>query len=192
MRCPVCETENRAGAADCATCGKAFFAQSIRVPDAPLIEGLEETIRDPTESATGPVQMIPDVELTEVARKDLVVWVDDMPDVERTPIEADPDEASRWTTGPVDLDPGRELDDGVRTPAPQDAKICPWCGTASDDVVCDGCGRRKTRYAQAAADGPEEFAAANVEKVHCPACLSRVLPGLRCSECGLPFPLTEI
>ena len=107
-------------------------------------------------------------------------------------IEADLSAISLWTIGGVDLDLGRAPDDGVRTPAPQDAKICPWCGTTSDDVVCDNCGRRKIRYAQPAAAGPDAVADPNAEKVHCPACLSRVMPGPRCSECGLPFPLTEI
>src|SRR5205823_2946585 len=146
MRCPVCETENRDDTADCATCGKALFVEADLTPDVTPIDGLEETIRDPLESATGPVQVLPEVEFTPLARKDLAVAVEIMPNVERTPIEADLNAISLWTIGGVDLDLGRAPDDGVRTPAPQDAKICPWCGTTSDDVVCDNCGRRKIRY----------------------------------------------
>ena len=191
MRCPVCETENRDDDATCATCGKALFVEADVVADVALIEGLEETIRDPLESAIGPVQVIPEVEFTPIARKDLVVAVEIMPDVERTPIEADPDAISNWSAAGVELDLGREPDDGVRTPAPQDA-VCSWCGALSDGAVCDSCGRRKTRYLHPAAAAPEAAVDPNAEKIHCPACLSRVMPGPRCSECGLPFPITEI
>jgi hypothetical protein len=192
MRCPVCETENRDDDTACATCGKALLVEADLVADVAPLEGLEETIRDPLESAIGPVQVLPEVEFTPVARKDLAVAVEIMKDVERTPIEADPDAVSHWSTAGVDLDLGRAPDDGVRTPAPQDAKLCPWCGVASDGAVCDSCGRRKIRYLQAVAAGPEAAADPNAEKVHCPACLSRVMPGPRCSECGLPFPIAEI
>jgi hypothetical protein len=190
MRCPVCETENRADSAECGTCGKRLLVKADLVAEVTLIEGLEETIHDPMESAIGPVQMLSEVELTQLAPKDLKIAVETVPGVERTPIEADPAAPINWIPGNVDLDFGREPDDGVRTPAPQDAKICPWCAVPSDGVVCDNCGRRKTRYLRPAA--APEAASANAELVHCPACLSRVAPGPRCTECGLPFPVTEI
>jgi hypothetical protein len=190
MRCPVCETENSAGAAECARCGKQLAAPAYLVEDVRPIEGLEETIHDPRESATGPVQLLPEVEFTQVASKDLPVRAEAVPGVEHTQIEMDPSVAPLWTGG-VDLDLGREPDDGARTPAPQDAKVCPFCGTSGEGAVCDNCGRRKTRYLEPAAD-PGARAAASSEKVLCPSCLARVLPGPRCSDCGLPFPMTEI
>ncbi|HET9754678.1 MAG TPA: hypothetical protein VFP52_17030, partial [Myxococcales bacterium] len=101
---------------------------------------------------------------------------------------ADPDAVSSWT-GEVELDLGRERDAGPRTPVPAETAVCPWCGAASLDAVCDGCGQRKQRYsAQPAREARPEGG----DTVSCPSCFARVLPDARCSDCGTPFPLQEL
>ena len=126
VKCPVCETTNSDDAAECGDCGKILFADADLVVDVAPIEGLEETLHDPLESATGPVAMIPELE--------------------RTQIEADPDAVSFWGGGvDPDLDLGREPADGQRTPAPQDTGLCPWCTAPATGAVCDNCGRRRSR-----------------------------------------------
>jgi hypothetical protein len=188
MRCPVCETENQG--AWCITCGKALDASPGADPDITPIDGLEAT---------------------QVAPVDLAVHVEPLPGVEHTQLESQMDVAQHWTAGPLalertgyepvadepaggggglDLDMGREQDSGERTAAPTESAICPFCGTPSLDAVCDVCGRRKFRSAAAAEEaGP---AAVSGDTRVCPSCFARVAVEVRCSECGMPFPLTEL
>jgi hypothetical protein len=190
MKCPICETDNSEDVPECATCGRRFFSDADMVEEVAPIDGLEQTIHDPIESAIGPVQTLPELERTQIARKDLAIVVETVPDVERTPIEADPDAISRWTVGPVDLDLGRFPDDGERTPAPMDSGVCPWCNAPAQDAVCDNCGRRRSRFT-APVVVPETDRVQG-EDVLCPACFARVPPGVRCIECGVPFPVVEL
>ena len=93
-----------------------------------------------------------------------------------------------WTAE-LELDPGRAADDAERTPVAPETATCPWCGAISLSAVCDACGRRKARYLQAV---PREQAAASGETVTCPSCFARVGRDVRCSDCGMPFPLQEL
>jgi hypothetical protein len=182
--CPICETDNPDGALECATCGKRFAVEDGPPPDVALLDGLEETVLDPWESVAEPAPPLPDLQQTQLARRDLRIVAEVVPDVERTPIEFDPGAASSWGGGVV-LDVDREQDPDPRTPAPADDGVCPWCNTYSSGAVCDSCGRRRSRYLAPAAAA--EQATGRQDNVRCPACFGRVQPGPRCSECGLPF-----
>ena len=189
LKCPICETDNGDDAYECATCGKALVTDADLLEDIAPIDGLEQTIHDPLESATGPVQALAELEQTMIARKDLAVVPEVVPGVEHTWIEEDPNALSHWSAGALDLERGRELDDGVRTPAPVDNGLCPWCNSPATGAVCDNCGRRRSRYSAPAA-APVQ--AAPGEDVLCPACFARVPPGARCVECSVPFAVVEL
>ena len=189
VKCPVCETANSNEAAECANCGKLLFADADLVDDVAPIDGLEVTLHDPLESVTPPVAPLPELEGTQLARKDLQVSVEVVPGVERTQIEADPGAVLFWSGG-VDLDTGREPDDGQRTPAPVDNGLCPWCNAPATGAVCDNCGRRRSRYTVPVATAA--VVQAQGDDVLCPACFARVPPGVRCVECGVPFPVVEL
>ena len=191
VKCPVCETINSDDAAECGDCGKIIFSDADLVDDVEPIEGLEETIHDPLESATGPVALIAELEQTQLARRDLRIAEEVVPGVERTQLEADPGVVSFWSGGvDPDLDLGREPDDGQRTPAPQDTGLCPWCTAPATSAVCDNCGRRRSRYTVAIA--PAQVVKAQDDTVLCPACFARVPTGVRCNECGVPFAVVEL
>ena len=91
--------------------------------------------------------------------------------------------------GEIEVDRGREPDSGERTPVPTETATCPWCGTASPGAICDTCGRRKARFAE---PPPEERRASVEGTITCPACFARVAREVRCSDCGMPFPLQEL
>ncbi len=188
MRCPVCETENQA--AQCVTCGKALDGRPMADDDITPIEGLEAT---------------------QLAPVDLAVHVDPLPGVEHTQLAPQMDVAQHWTAGPIalertehepvadapagggagmDLDLGREPEDGERIAAPTETAICPFCGTPSLDAICDACGRRKFRFAAAADEAVPVSASGDIRV--CPSCFARVPKEVRCSDCGMPFPLTEL
>jgi hypothetical protein len=184
VRCPLCETENPGDAAECANCGKQLHTDAELLEDVSPIEGLEETLRDPAESATGHIDTLADLQQTQLASRDLRIQDELVPGVERTQLTADESAPSNWTVGNVDLDMGRERDLEPRTARPQDTGTCPWCGAAAAGAVCDACGRRRSRYTTAPAAA---VAATSEETVLCPACFSRVPAGARCGECGVPF-----
>lgn len=190
-KCPVCETVNPDDAAECADCGKVLFTEAHLVDEVAPIEGLEETLHDPLESATGPVATLLELEQTQLARRDLKIAAEAVPGVERTQLEFDPDAVSFWG-GAVDpdLESGREPDDGQRTPAPQDTGLCPWCTAPATGAVCDNCGRRRSRYTVPVATA--QVARAQADTVLCPACFARVPTGARCLECGVPFAVVEL
>jgi hypothetical protein len=188
MRCPVCEADNLNDAVECSSCGRSI-AEGAGDADAGTLEGLEPT---------------------HLASADLDVDVAMLPGVEPTRLEEDPTAPPQWTAGPLalehteheavagataawtsdlEIDSGREPDDGERTGAPTEAAGCPWCGTASVGAVCDNCGRRKSRYTT---PGPQRQSSASGETVMCPACFARVADDVRCSDCGTPFPLREL
>jgi len=187
MRCPLCDTEN--AGSYCTTCGKAFEGTDGSGDELAPIEGLLAT---------------------QVAPPDLAVHVDPLPGLEHTQLESQMDVAQNWTAGnlPLErtnhdpsadvparggadpqLDLGRETDLGERTPAPAETAVCPYCGTPSLDAICDTCGRQKFR----ASPAPEAIAAvASGEITVCPSCFARVAKAVRCSDCGMPFPLQEL
>ncbi len=189
MKCPICDTDNSDDTPECATCGRKLFTDADLLEDVAPIDGLEQTIHDPVESATGPVPVIAELEQTQLARKDLSVAVEVVPGVERTQIESDPNAVSLWSGG-VDLDLGRAPDDGERTPAPKDTGVCPWCNAPAQDAVCGNCGRRRSRYTAPVATAAVR--ALQGDDILCPACFARVPPGARCIECGVPFAGAEM
>jgi hypothetical protein len=186
MKCPVCETENSEDAAECSNCGKQLALDGDVLEDVEAVPGLELTLQERVDTDAAP---LPGLELTQVADKDLRVPDEKVPGVEHTQLEEDPEAPVNWSPGSTPIDSGREQDDGVRTPAPQDTGTCPWCGAPAEDAVCDSCGRRRSRYTAAA---PVAAAEESGDIVMCPACFSRVPHTLRCQECGSPFPLQEL
>jgi len=167
MQCPVCDADNLDDAVECATCGRQL-ATAADLPSQPLLEGLE---------------------MTQVGSRDLETRPEPMPGLEPTQLEADPRAPLQWVPGEIDVDTGREVAD-ERTPVPDESATCPWCGATSLGVLCDACGRRKSRYA---APPPEQRRQSGpAETVTCPSCFARVLKEVRCSDCGLPFPLQEL
>ncbi len=183
MICPLCETENPDDAAECASCGKAFAA-AVQV-DLPVVvvPGLEQTLFDAADGDdAGPVEAVPGLEQTMVARRDLRIPEERVEGIEPTQIELDPEAPQFWSGAVTELELGREVDDGARTPAPKDDGTCPWCHVPATGLVCDSCGRRRSRYSAA----PVQAAAtASDETQLCPACFARVPVGPRCVECGV-------
>src|SRR5258707_4082189 len=161
-KCPICETVNSDDVDECANCGKILATAADLMEDVEPIDGLEQTIHDPLESATGPIAVIAELEETMIARKDLEVPEEHVQDVELTQIKEDPAAPINWTPGPVEIDLGRELDDGVRTPAPQDTGACPWCNAPATGAVCDNCGPRKSRYSVQPAPSHQQAGALGV------------------------------
>jgi len=152
------------------------------------------------------------LELTQVASSEVSVEVDALPGLEGTQFEADAASPSQWTAGPLplertqheaaagatpawtadlELDLGREPDSGERTPMQPETATCPWCGAVSLAAVCDACGRQKSRYLEPV-QREEAVAVADGETMTCPSCFARVAQGIRCSDCGVPFPLQEL
>jgi len=184
MRCPLCETENADDLAECASCGKQLHTDAELLDDVMPIEGLEETLCDPWETESALAETLPDLEQTQVARRDLRIQEERVPGVERTQLESDESVPSFWSAGSVELELGREQDLDPRTEKPQDTGTCPWCGAAAAGAVCDSCGRRRARYTEAPAAAA---ARQSDDTILCPACFTRVADGPRCVECGVPF-----
>ncbi|HUJ27419.1 MAG TPA: hypothetical protein VLW85_15450 [Myxococcales bacterium] len=185
MKCPLCETENRGDALECANCGKQLASEADVLDDVAPLPGLEQTLQDAVDV---PTQVMADLETTQLASPGLQVDVVPTPGVEHTEIEQDPEAPLNWVAGQVAIDSGRELDREPRTPAPEDTGVCPWCNAPATGLVCDNCGRRRSRYS--APRGAEAQPAG--DSVLCPACFARVAPGPRCGECGVPFPGVEL
>lgn len=190
MICPLCETENPDGAPECASCGKVFpHAPPLDLPVS-LVPGLEQTLLTgnavdaPDDSSLG---LVPGLEQTQVARRDLAIAEEPVEGVEGTQVQQDPEATQFWSGGVTAVELGREPDDGARTPLPVDDGTCPWCHAPATGLVCDSCGRRRSRYSTAA---PQATAAASGETQLCPACFARVPVGPRCVECGVRFPAT--
>ena len=187
MRCTLCETDNPDDLPACAACGKVLLTQTAPDELVMLMEGFEETVRDPLESAAGPVQAMGELEGTAVARKDLRIAAEPMMAVERTQLESDPSAQLFWSGGAPDLDLGREGADPERTAAPVDDGKCPWCGADATSLICDSCGRRRSRFAKPLVQTAERAAREGDEQVTCPACFTRVPTGVRCTSCHVPF-----
>jgi len=181
MRCPLCETENPDDLGECSNCGKQLHADAQVLEQVRQLEGLEETVRDPLESGVDPDRM-PEIEEKQIASRGLRIDDERVPNIERTPFQADAAAPSSWTAGRLELESGREIDASERTPAPQDQGVCPWCGARCEGAVCDSCGRRRSKYTAAA---PVRAAATSDETVVCPACFARVAADARCAECGV-------
>ena len=159
----------------------------------------------------GEIGLLDGLEVTQVASPDLSVEVSALPGLEGTQLEEDAGSPPQWTAGPLplertqheaaagatpawtaelELDLGREADSGERTAMPPETATCPFCGAIALGAVCDACGRRKSRYLEPVAR--EEAVAVDGETVTCPSCFARVPQGIRCSDCGMPFPLQEL
>ena len=186
MLCPVCETENGDGVLECSRCGKTLSDWPEPIGEVVPVPGLEQTIQERVDPE---VSLLAGLEQTQVAPPDLPVAAEMVPDVVRTPIEVDAGAPLNWTAGRVDLDRGRDEDHDPRTPAPPDDGLCPWCNAPATGAVCDNCGRRRSRYS---APPTVEQRESSDLSVLCPACFSRVAPGPRCAECGVPFPVVEL
>jgi hypothetical protein len=187
IQCPVCELVNDDMALECAECGRQLLTEGELDATIEPVDGLELTRFD-VETAQAPApETIPELEQTHFAPAQIAMS-------ERVAIEPTilaPAEDVAPDPAPDDFDPGREQDDGLRTPLPEELKACPYCGAAIDGKVCDGCGRRIARYTSAAgeAGGPTLLrrVVAGDDMQFCPACFARIPWGLRCIECGVPL-----
>ena len=183
--CPVCDTDNPLTAVECASCGRVL-RRPTEVPGfAPPIDGLDPTLHA---AAEVDVERVPELEPTAVATRSLRAPEERL-EVERTPYEAS-GAAQNWSAGPLELERGREEDQGPRTAPPVDSGACPWCGAVSSSAVCDSCGRHRARHFAAPLPPPDAPASA-LDAVMCPACFARVAAGARCAECGVPLPVRE-
>jgi hypothetical protein len=180
--CPVCETDNTQSAVECASCGRVLRRPSEVPGFAPPLDGLEQTLHAPAEAGVVSVQ---ELEHTALSSRSLQVPEERLA-VERTAHEADV-APQNWTSGPLELDRGRDEDSDPRTAPPVDSGACPWCGAASTAAVCDSCGRHRARYFAPSLTRPDEQAP-QPDDVLCPACFARVAAGPRCAECGVPLP----
>jgi hypothetical protein len=190
MRCPVCDADNPADSPECSSCGKAFPSRARDGGAAGTLEGLETTqFASPNEAVrTEPLAGLEHTRLPE-DRSAQSQWTASAVPLERTQHEVGVAEQGAWSAG-IEVDPGREADSGERTPVQAETAVCPWCGTPSIGAICDACGRRKARFA---APPPERERRAGGEgTVTCPACFARVAREVRCSDCGMPFPLQEL
>jgi hypothetical protein len=187
MRCPVCEADNGEDALECVTCGKVLASEADLVEDVELLPGLELTLQDAVEA---PLERLAGLEQTQLVAPGLQVQVEEVPEVEHTQLEIDPAAPVNWTAGQVALDRGRDVDLDPRTPAPEDTGLCPWCSAPATGVMCDNCGRRRSRYS--APPAPAAQQAQGDDTVLCPACFARVATGPRCVECGVPFAVIEL
>jgi hypothetical protein len=169
MRCPVCDAHNLDDSPECTSCGKTFPSHAGSGGAAPALE---------------------DLEMTQVASPDGAVRAEPLAGLEHTRFQEDGVAQPQWTGGGIELDSGREPDSGERTAVPTETATCPWCGTASLGAICDACGRRKARCAEPPPE--EEQRASGAGTVTCPACFARVAREVRCSDCGMPFPLQEL
>ena len=190
MRCPVCDSDNLDDSAECVSCGKAFPSRAEDGRAAAALEELEMTQVAPPEAPVR-VEPLAGLEHTRLPadRAAQSQWTAEAVPLERTQHEVDAEAQGAWE-GEIEVDPGREPDSGERTPLPAETAICPWCGAASLAAICDGCGRRKARFA-----GPppgQRQRASEEGTVTCPACFARVAREVRCSDCGTPFPLQEL
>jgi len=190
MRCPVCDADNLDDSPECTSCGKTFPSHAGDGAAAAALEELEMTQVASADEAVR-AEPLAGLEHTRL-QEDRVAqpqWTGGALPLDRTQHQVDAGAPGGWS-GDIELDSGREPDSGERTPVPTDTATCPWCGTASLGAICDACGRRKARFAE---PPPEEERRASGEgTVTCPACFARVAREVRCSDCGMPFPLREL
>jgi len=176
--CPVCEHQQVQGD-ECDNCGKKLVARpQAAVPTAP----------------------IPELEMTQVARKGLPVQAETIAELELTTLPSGPDlpqqpvpelEQTRMRAGPdlppehlADLDTGRAQDDGARTVVPQDVVVCRYCRTPNPptNAMCDRCGMRLQKLSAAA----PRAEASQLEEgwVLCRDCGTPTEKGKSCRACG--------
>lgn len=127
---------------------------------------------------SAPAGEMPDLERTHVASPDLAVDVQPL-EVARSALEGPPPGTqSFWDAAPPELEP-------VQAAAPPGA--APFWDATPPEVDR---GREDGGEAPAWARAPAgaRSIAGGADPVLCPACFSRVEPGPRCVECGVPFP----
>src|SRR5260370_1515777 len=100
MRCPMCETENREGALDCAGCGKVLLDFPELIGEVVPVPGLEQTLQESVEPEE--ISPLAGLEQTQLAPPGLRVAMEVVPDVLRTQIEADDGAPVNWTRGQFD------------------------------------------------------------------------------------------
>jgi ssDNA-binding Zn-finger/Zn-ribbon topoisomerase 1 len=188
MQCPVCDADNLEDAVECAGCGRMFESRRGAGEEGGPLEGLETTHFAPADLARP--ESLPGVEWTQIEAVPQATseWTAGEIAIESTRYEA-PAGATAASTPGAEIDRGREPTSRERTPVAAESANCPWCGEASLGAICDACGRRKSRYAGPA---PAREAAVSGETVTCPSCFARVSREVRCSDCGMPFPLQEL
>lgn len=187
--CPVCEHQQAAGD-ECENCGKKLVARTgaavAPVQAMPELEGTLHTgaanvVAQPmpeleatkmSAPAQVPTERMQELEVNQVVRPDLAVQVDKM----------------------SDLDTGREADDGQRTAAPTGAVTCRYCGNVqAKGLLCDRCGMRVPRAAEAATAGPGQSAPKKGETIwsRCKKCGAAAKAGHPCGDCGHAVPMPE-
>jgi hypothetical protein len=191
MQCPVCAADNLDDAIECGGCGLALAPESAGSDEAGQLDGLEPTRLASADRAVH-VEALPGVEHTQLEADSTAASQSsaEFLALERTQHEAVAGATPAWTAD-LEIDRAREPDSGERTVTQPESATCPWCGAVSLGALCDACGRRKSRYLEPQTAAPRA-ATPTGETVTCPACFSRVSKEVRCSDCGLPFPLQEL
>ena len=190
IQCPVCELVNDDIALECAECGRQLMSEAELDASIDPVEGLEMASYAAETARAREDEQIPDLEQTHFAPTRLALA--ERVAVEPTRLESVGEVLPDPT--PEDFESGREEDDGLRTPDPEESGVCPWCKVPSTSKVCDSCGRRRSRYTAApmAKGQPAGTARQDAgDKESCPNCFGRISWGPRCSECGVALPPRE-
>lgn len=182
--CPVCETPAAPGTPECGVCGKQLTPTVAAAPPPPLAmleldSGRAESVALPAmavmaELDTGRSEQVGDVAMDLSA-----------------PIERAPDPVGEVAVQAVaDVEQTR-VADREWTPMQVGPRICRACRTPEPDdsvAFCSACAYKLPVVAVMSAelifDGAPAKRAADVERVPCPACGTRSIPGELCSGCG--------
>jgi hypothetical protein len=212
MLCPSCGTEAPDDLPECAICGQVLLKEAEPEPLTELapelleevepepppeeaFEGLERTRFDASPPAR--VELLPGFESTAIAEEGFPPPDEAPLEIEPTQVRSPAGATPAWEGTLPGFDAGREIDDGLRTPAAAEVSICVWCGAQAKGVFCESCGHRRAASERPAPqDGKKP---AEAEAVLCPACFARAPPyhddvrGIdRCGECGVPLPPQDI
>jgi hypothetical protein len=175
--CPVCEHPQAQGD-ECEQCGKRLARpRTVAAPVAPLPE-LELTPHVGGKAPV-PVERVPELAATREAPVPAPA-PERMPDLE--PTASAP--AGNVVDAPLlELDTGREADDGQRTVLAVGAVTCRYCrNVQAQGAVCETCGMRLPRVRPAAAAVSREEAEGAIAR--CPRCHVRGRVGRPCTDCG--------
>ena len=174
--CPVCEHPQAQGD-ECDQCGKRLVRPR---QEAAAVAPLPELELTPHAGSKGPVavERVPDLAATREAPVPAVP-AERVADLE--PTRSAP--AGNVVHAPLlELETGREQDDGVRTVLPGGAATCRYCrNVQAEGLVCEKCGMRLPRLRPAFASAPQPAEGA---WGRCPRCHTRGRVGRACTDCG--------
>lgn len=174
--CPVCEHPQAQGE-ECDQCGKRLVRPR---PTAAAVLPLPELELTPHAGGKAPVavEQVAELAATRVAPVPAVP-AERVPDLE--PTRSAP-AGNVVNASLLELETGREQDDGVRTAVSTGAATCRYCrNVQAEGLVCEKCGMRLPRLRPAFAAPREEAEGA---WGRCPRCHTRGRTGRACTDCG--------